>query len=97
VASTSFVTSVLDSWRFYIFSYLINDFSVHALSGMFITFMASFSNFGRQTSIHTWLCGKFTWQTLSLIGLGLQLLLIISLPWFYGWVQDGHSEVPKEI
>jgi hypothetical protein len=76
---------------------MINDFRVHALTGMFITFLASFSNFGRQTSIHTWLCGKFTWQTCSLIGLGLQLLLIVSLPWFYGWVLAGDSEVPKEI
>ena len=76
---------------------MINDFPVHGLSGMFITFMASFSNFGRQHSIHTWLCGIFTWKTCAMLGLALQLLLIILLPWFYNWVQAADSTVPKEI
>jgi len=97
VAVTSFVTSILENWRFYLYGYMINDFPVHALTGMFITFLASFSNFGRQLSIHTWLCGIFTWKTCALVGLGIQLVLIVFMPWFYAWVQAGDSKVPEEI
>jgi hypothetical protein len=76
---------------------MINDFPVHALTGMFITFMASFSNLGVQTSIHTWICGKFGWKLCALIGLGLQTLILLFMSRFYHWVQEGNSHVPKEI
>ena len=97
VASISFFTGIADSFRFYLMAYMINDFPVNALTGMFITFMASFSNFGKQTSIHTWICGKFGWKNCALFGLTLQVIILILLPRFYRWVQEGSSSVPKEI
>lgn len=73
---------------------MINDFSVHALTGMFITFMASFSNLGMQTSVQTYLSGKYGWKLWALIGEGIQIIIVVSLPKLYDWVQAGDSEVP---
>lgn len=97
VTGTSFFTGIIDSWRFYLMAYMINDFPVNALTGMFITFMASFSNFGRQTSIHTWICGKLGWKNCAIFGLSLQVVILLFIPRFYNWVQEGNSSVPKEI
>lgn len=94
VAATSFVTGVFESWRFYLSAYMINDFPPHALTGMFITFLASFSNFGKEKAPHTWICGKLGWKLCSLVGLGLQLVLILLLPRLYNWMKEGDSEVP---
>ena len=97
VAVTSFVTAILSTWRFYLASYMINDFPVHALTGMYLTFMASFSNLGMQTSVQTWLSGIYGWKLCALIGTGIQLIIVISMPKFYDWVYAGDSEVPEEI
>lgn len=95
VAITSFATSILSTWRFYLASYMINDFSVHALTGMYITFMASFANLGMQTSVQTWLSGIYGWKLCALIGTGIQLIIVAFIPKFYNWVQAGDSEVPE--
>lgn len=91
VVATSFITGVLDTWRFYLSAYMINDFPPHALTGMFITFMASFSNFGKEKAPHTWIAGKLGWKLCALVGLGLQVIIILCLPAIYRWVQEGNS------
>lgn len=91
VALTSFLTSVLATWRFYLATYMINDFPVHALTGMYVTFMASFANLGMQTSAQTWLSGKFGWRLCALIGTGIQIVILLAMPKFYDWVQAGDS------
>lgn len=95
VVATSFVTGVLDTWRFYLSAYMINDFSPHALTGMFITFLASFSNFGKEKAPHTWIAGKLGWKLCALVGLGLQVIIILCLIPLYHWVQEGNSDVPE--
>lgn len=97
IVLTSFLTSVFASWRFYLATYMINDFNVHALTGMFVTFMASFANLGIQLALQTWICGLFGWKLCALIGAGIQFIVILLLPRFYDWVQAGDSEVPEEI
>lgn len=97
VVLTSFVTGVLDSWRFYLCAYMINNFPPHALTGMFITFMASFSNFGKEKSLHTWISGKLGWKTCAIVGLCIQIGIILLLPRIYRWVNEGDSDVPPEI
>ena len=97
IVVTSLMTSVLASWRFYLATYMINDFPVHALTGMFITFMASFANLGMQTSLQTWICGKFGWKLCALIGTGIQVIFVACMPRFYSWVQAGDSQVPEAI
>lgn len=62
IAILNFFFSLFDSWRFYSFGVLINAFPLHALSGMFITVLGSYFNFGRLTFMHTYLCGKFDWK-----------------------------------
>ena len=91
VTLASFLTSVFASWRFYLATYMINDFKVHALTGMFITFMASFANLGMLLTLQTWLCGIFGWKLCALIGVGIQFVIIFFLPRFYDWVQEGDS------
>jgi hypothetical protein len=76
---------------------MINDFKVHALTGMFITFMASFANLGLQLSFQTWLCGIFGWKLCSLVGAGIQFIILLLMPRFYDWVQDGDAHVPELI
>ena len=76
---------------------MINDFAVHALTGMFITFMASFANLGMQTSLQTWISGKLGWTYCALFGTALQIVIIALLPKWYTYIQDGDSEVPEEI
>jgi hypothetical protein len=58
---TQFTANVLISWNFFISVWMTNEFAPHALTGMFITFNASFANFGQLTSVHTYLSGKFGW------------------------------------
>jgi hypothetical protein len=48
-----FLTSLLDAWRFFVFMVVINEFPLHALSGMYITLLGSFYNFGYLKFIHT--------------------------------------------
>jgi hypothetical protein len=91
IALTSLLTSIFASWRFYLATYMINDFQVHALTGMFVTFMASFANFGMQLTVQTWICGKLGWKLCALVGTGIQMGIVIFLPRFYDWVQAGDS------
>lgn len=97
VGVTGFVTATLDSWRYFIVAVIINEFPVHALTGMYITVMVSCNNFGKLTSIHTEISGKLGWKFCSAVGLLLQLIIVFLLPRFYKWVEDGDSHVPPEI
>ena len=87
IAFTSFLTSMFASWRFYLATYMINDFNVHALTGMFITFMASFANLGMQLTLQTWLAGLFGWRLCAFIGAIIQFIIILFIPKLYKWVQ----------
>lgn len=94
---TSLIQNILSSWMFFIGAWQINSFSPHALTGMFITFNASFSNFGALTSIHTILCSKFGWELCSYIGLGIQFIIALCMIRLFKWLEEGDSHVPKEI
>ena len=74
---------------------MINAFNVHALTGMFITFMASFGNLGMQLIFQTWISGILGWKLCALVGAGIQFIIILFLPKFYNWVQEGDGEVPE--
>lgn len=89
-----FLTGLLDSWRFYVFGVIINEFPLHALSGMHITLLGSFYNFGRLTSLHTWLCGLFGWRLMSVWGLVLQLGLLLLSKGMYDWMEAGEAAIP---
>lgn len=86
ISAFAFLIGLFESWKFYIFGVLINTFPIHALSGMFITVLGSYFNFGRLTFIHTYLCGLFGWQVLSFIGIGFQLLIVGSTPLLFRWL-----------
>jgi hypothetical protein len=86
ISIVTFVLGLLDSWRFYSFGVLINSFPLHALSGMFITVLGSYFNFGRLTFIHTYLSGRYDWKSLSLIGLVLQVLIVVATPRMFRWL-----------
>jgi hypothetical protein len=53
IAATYFLSSLFSSWRAIIVGTMINSFPLNGLSGMFLTMLASLSNFGKFTSIHT--------------------------------------------
>lgn len=88
-------SNILDSWRFFIVAVMINEFPPHALTGMYITVIASCSNFGRLTTIHTEIVNKFGWEFCSAIGLAAQLIFTVFLTPIYGWVKAGNMHVPK--
>lgn len=93
----TFFISLLDAWRFFVFGVIINEFPIHALSGMYITLLGSFYNFGRLTSIHTELCGWFGWRFASSVGMVLQMALLIGLRRMFSWMEAGEVKVPKSI
>jgi hypothetical protein len=94
---TSLFSNILSSWIFFVGAWQINEFPPHALTGMFITFNASFANFGTLTSIHTILCSKFGWELCSLIGLGIQVIIALCMFRLFDWLKEGDPHVPKEI
>jgi hypothetical protein len=97
IFATSLVQNITSSWIFFIGAWMINEFPPHALTGMFITLNASFSNFGQLTSLQTLICGKLGWKLCSFIGLGLQLVIILCTFMLFGWMKEGNSHVPPEI
>ena len=94
VTVISFALGLLDSWRFYSWGVLINSFPLHALSGMFITTLGSYFNFGRLTFIHTKLCGIYGWEKTTLIGLTLQIIILFLLPAMFSWVDKADPTLP---
>jgi len=81
-----FCLTLLDSWRFYNFTVITNDFPIHAMTGMYLTVFASFFNFGKFTFFHTLLIKYFGWKVMAMIGLVIQAFIILLTPRFYGWV-----------
>ena len=64
---------------------------------MFITFNASFANFGSLMTINTWICNKIGWSLASYIGCGIQIVITVCLGGLFKWMEDGDVHVPKEI
>ena len=95
IAVLTFLSGLLDAWRFYSMGFFINSFPLHALSGMYITVLGSYANFGRLTFIHTELCGKYDWKTLSLMGLILQGIIVAFTPRLFRWYETGDLSLPK--
>lgn len=48
-----FLDGLFDAWDFFVIGVMINGFPIHALSGMYITLLGSFFNFGNLTFVHT--------------------------------------------
>lgn len=94
---TSLVQNIASTWIFFIGAWMINDFPPNALTGMFITLCASFSNLGQLTSLQTIICGALGWKLCSFIGLGIQLVIVIFTPRLFDWIKEGNSHVPPEI
>lgn len=90
----SLVQNIASTWIFYIGAWMINEFPPHALTGMFITLNASFSNFGQLTSLQTLICGKFGWKLCSFLGLGIQAVIIGFTFRLFDWMKEGNSHVP---
>jgi hypothetical protein len=84
--TVAFIIGLLDAWRFFVFGVIINEFPLHALSGMYVTLLGSFYNFGRLTSLHTELCGLFGWKLMSAFGMVLQMVLLIFLKPMFRWM-----------
>lgn len=86
IALTSFFGSIISTWQFLIRGLIINEFPVHALSGMFITLNSSFANFGSLTTLHTWISNKIGWFLASYIGSGIQIIITILLFRIFDWI-----------
>lgn len=97
ISTFAFLIGLVESWKFYSFGVMINTFPVHALSGMFITVLGSYFNFGRLNFIHTYLCGLFGWKLLSFVGIGLQLMFVGFTPVIFRWLYRGNVDLRKEL
>ena len=84
-------------WYFFLRVVQVNEFPVNALTGMFVTFMASCGNFGSNTAIQTKIVGKLGWELCSYVGMGYQLLVVIFMRQVMDWVYRGDLHVPPEI
>jgi hypothetical protein len=47
----------------------MNSYPLHALTGMFMTMLASLSNFGKNEAIHTKIISLFGWKGCAIFGL----------------------------
>lgn len=93
VAIALFLTESLSTWRFVILFIMINTFPVHALSGMFITVLASLNNFGRLKTVNTKIIGVFGWRCCAFIGLAFQIALVCCMPRMLKWIENGSLDV----
>ena len=64
---------------------------------MFTSFMTSFSRLGSERALQSWICGLTGWTNGALGGAALQMVIIVTLPMFYDWVQAGEDSVPEEL
>ena len=74
---TNFVLTALMQWDFLVVTQLCAHFPETGTTGMLYTMNASFTNFGKNMSLHTALLKKFPWKTLSMFGMIIQIPLII--------------------
>ena len=94
---TTLTSIVFAGWRVYLANYMISNFEIHAFTSMFTSFMTSFSHLGSEKVLQSWICGLVGFEKCALAGAGLQLIIILVLPKFYDWVQEGDGSVPEEI
>ena len=59
--------------------------------------MNSFYHLGSEKALQTWICGLTGWTNAALGGAALQMVIIVTLPMFYNWVQAGDDSVPEEL
>lgn len=93
VALALFIGESLSTWRFIILFIMINTFPVHALSGMFITVLASLSNFGRLKTVNTKIIGVFGWRVCAFVGLVVQFVFVFAMPRMLKWIEDGSVDI----
>ncbi len=62
---------------------------------MYLTMLASASNFGGNKILHTKLNGVFGWRTMAMFGLIIQLFLNFTIPYFQKWIEAG--EIYQEV
>jgi len=86
VAPLNILTDTIWTFRLVIATVMTNTFPLHALTGMFITFLNSMANFGTLTTLHTKLLGVYGWKLLSAIGLGYQVIMVLILPILWDWM-----------
>lgn len=73
-------------WSYMISVIFAYDFPIHRYMGMFITVLASFNNLGNSVAIHTKILAWSSWWTMSWVGIGLQLLIVVWIAfWLFDW------------
>jgi hypothetical protein len=73
----TFILGFFTTWNFLLNTIVSGDFPDKGVTGMIFTMSASAVNFGQNTFIHTAILKKVPWKTMSIIGLGIQIFLIL--------------------
>lgn len=58
---------------------------------MYLTMLASMSNFGKFKAIHTYFLSIFGWRSCAAVGLIIQLLIMIWIKNIYSWTTKGNE------
>ena len=93
VSATSFLMGVLSQWEFLIAVSINAHFPEMGITGMIYTGNASGFNLGRMVSLHTALLQHKSWRFWAALGMGLQVLIILSIPWFIDKIEDGETAI----
>lgn len=89
----TFLQGMLGTLYFVISSIMINRFPITGLSGMFITLLASGSNFGNLGALHLKMIGIFGFYPCSIFGLLIQFFLMIAYPQIFNWMNQGEITI----
>jgi len=89
VIATSLIVNTLSNMRFLLHSSLINLFGDGKFSGLCITTLASFVNFGNNSWLQLQVTGIFGYWNGVGMGLIVAALTGLLFPWMIGWIKRG--------
>lgn len=58
---------------------------------MYLTMLASMSNFGKLKALHTYFLSLFGWRFCTFVGLIIQFLIVIFIKDIYIWTSKGND------
>ena len=87
----------LETMNFLFCSFIINQFPISGLTGMYLAMLASGTNFGNLKFIHVKLTGVFGWTPCAIFGVSLQMFIILIFPRWFHFSEKGKININPEF
>lgn len=91
IITTTVTIKLFNSMKYYLALCLINEISKGTYSGINITGLLSFYNFGVNSAIHNQVIYLIGYHTSMKLGFAIAFVFSISLPWIIKWVRTGEK------